>query len=63
MKETWKTIAIIVAIVLLIAVVTTFLVGNWTNLVDRALCTIQSNIGLGNHFHISGTFPCPVNAG
>lgn len=63
MKETWKTIAIIVAVVLLIAVVTTFLVGNWTNLVDRALCTIQSNIGLNHHFHIGSTWTCPVNAG
>lgn len=62
MKETWKTIAIIVAVVLLIATVTIFLVSNWENLVDRALCTIQSNIGLKNHFHISAGFPCPVNS-
>lgn len=61
MKNTWKTIAIIVAVVLLIAVVTTFLVGNWSHLVDRALCAIQDNIGLNTHFHISADFACPRN--
>ena len=61
MSVTWKSIAIIVAVVIVIAVITTFLVGNWTEIVNEALCTIQSNIGLKHHFHIpdsSSTWAC-----
>ena len=66
MKSTWKTIAIIVAIVILIGIVTLFLSDNWTTIVNEALCVIQDNIGLKTHFHIpqagGGTFTCTHTA-
>jgi hypothetical protein len=52
METTWKRIAVIVAIVIVVAIVTTFLSKNWCDIVNQALCTIQSNIGLKYHFHI-----------
>lgn len=63
MKNTWKTIAIIVAIVIIIALVVVFMTDNWTTIINEALCVIQENIGLNSHFHIpqqdGTTFPCP----
>jgi uncharacterized membrane-anchored protein len=52
MKSTWKTIAVIVAIVILIAIVVAFLSTRWTTIINEALCAIQDNIGLKTHFHI-----------
>lgn len=57
----WKKLAVVVAVVVIVGVVTTFVVGNWTTIVDNALCAIQSNIGLEHHFHIDDSYACPYN--
>lgn len=55
----WKKIAGVVAVVVVIGAITTWALANWTTVVDEALCTIQSNIGLNTHAHISDSFSCP----
>lgn len=66
MKSTWKTIAIVVAIVILVAIVVAFLSNNWTTIINEVLCVIQDNIGLKTHFHIpqadGSTFTCTHTA-
>lgn len=63
MTSTWKSIAIIVGIVIIIGVVVLYMSGNWEAIVNNALCSIQRNIGLDHHFHIptkdGGVFACP----
>ncbi len=54
----WKKIAGVVAVVVVIGAITTWAINNWDFVVDEALCTMQKNIGLEHHFHISDDFSC-----
>lgn len=49
MRSTWKTVAIVIAIILVIAVITLYLTGNWVVIVNNLLKTIQTTIGLTNN--------------
>jgi len=44
--DTWKKIAIVVAVVVVIGVIVTWATGNWVNVVNAALKTIQDVIGI-----------------
>ena len=47
--EGWKKIAIIVGVVIIVGAIVTYVTGNWVNVVNAALRTIQSVIGIEEH--------------
>lgn len=45
----WKKIAIIVGVVVIVGAIVMYATGNWVNVVNAALKTIQSVIGIPEH--------------